>query len=133
MVLDEACKGGSRRENVVSEARYTAHEWNLAREILRYLEMHPAAKDTVGGMAQWWLQGVGARMGAGTSNARWPCCAPTTSSSKRVGRGCRRITSATRSNARRLPGSSTIVMQERMVIHSRSVRYVKARATDPPQ
>jgi hypothetical protein len=48
----------------------------------------------------------GAFTGAGTSNALWSCCAPTTSSSKRVGRGCRRITSATRSNARRLPGSS---------------------------
>jgi hypothetical protein len=40
----------------VSEARYTAHVWDLAREILRYLERHPAAKDTVDGMAQWWLQ-----------------------------------------------------------------------------
>ena len=61
--LDEACKGGSRRESVVSEALYTAHEWDLAREILRYLETHPAAKDTVDGMAQWWLQGVGGAHG----------------------------------------------------------------------
>jgi len=42
----------------VSEARYTTHEWDLAREILRYLETHPAAKDTVDGIAQWWLQWV---------------------------------------------------------------------------
>lgn len=43
----------------MSEALFTAHEWDLAREILRYLETHPAAKDTVDGIAQWWLQRVG--------------------------------------------------------------------------
>ncbi len=47
----------------MSEALYTIHEWALAREILRYLEMHPAAKDTVDGIAQWWLQRVGGAHG----------------------------------------------------------------------
>ena len=28
---------------------------NIAREILRYLERHPDAKDTLEGIAQWWL------------------------------------------------------------------------------
>ena len=27
----------------------------IAREILRYLQAHPNAKDTVEGIAQWWL------------------------------------------------------------------------------
>jgi hypothetical protein len=34
---------------------YTAADWELARAILRYLEAHPGAKDTVEGIAQWWL------------------------------------------------------------------------------
>jgi hypothetical protein len=28
----------------------------IAREILRYLEHHPDAKDTLEGITQWWLQ-----------------------------------------------------------------------------
>jgi hypothetical protein len=47
----------------VSEALFMAHEWDLARKILRYLEMHPAAKDTVDGIAQWWLQRAGSAHG----------------------------------------------------------------------
>jgi hypothetical protein len=43
----------------VGDAQYTAHEWDLAREMLRYLETHPAAKDTVDGIAQWWLMRAG--------------------------------------------------------------------------
>ena len=47
----------------MSEAPYTAPGWDLAREILRYLEGHPAAKDTVDGIAQWWLRRVGGAHG----------------------------------------------------------------------
>jgi hypothetical protein len=47
----------------VSEALCTIPEWDLAREILRYLEVHPEAKDTVDGIAQWWLQRVGSTHG----------------------------------------------------------------------
>ena len=43
----------------MSEALYTAHERDLALEILRYLETYPAAKDTVNGIAQWWLVRAG--------------------------------------------------------------------------
>lgn len=34
---------------------YTAADRELARAVLRYLEAHPEAKDTVEGIAQWWL------------------------------------------------------------------------------
>jgi hypothetical protein len=33
-----------------------AEVWHIVREILRYLEHHPDAKDTLSGIAQWWLQ-----------------------------------------------------------------------------
>jgi hypothetical protein len=29
---------------------------NIARQILHYLERYPEAKDTLDGIAQWWLQ-----------------------------------------------------------------------------
>jgi hypothetical protein len=29
---------------------------DIAREILRYLDHHPEAKDTLDGIAQWWLR-----------------------------------------------------------------------------
>ena len=32
-----------------------ANVWEIARTILRYLEAYPEAKDTVEGIAQWWL------------------------------------------------------------------------------
>jgi hypothetical protein len=63
MALDVAWKGGRRGERAVSDTRYTAHDWDLAREILRYLETHPAAKDTVDGIAQWWLMRAGGTSG----------------------------------------------------------------------
>ena len=34
---------------------YTAADRELARAILYYLEAHPEAKDTIEGIAQWWL------------------------------------------------------------------------------
>ena len=36
---------------------YLAAERRTAREILRYLVRHPEAKDTLEGIAQWWLGG----------------------------------------------------------------------------
>lgn len=33
-----------------------SEERELAREILRYLERHPDAKDTLEGIAHWWLR-----------------------------------------------------------------------------
>ena len=36
---------------------------NIAQEILRYLERHPDAKDTLEGIAQWWLQPQGRARG----------------------------------------------------------------------
>ena len=33
----------------------SAGVWNITREILRYLGRHPEAKDTIDGIAQWWL------------------------------------------------------------------------------
>ena len=39
----------------MNEEPYTAADRSLARAILRYLEVHPDAKDTVEGIAQWWL------------------------------------------------------------------------------
>jgi hypothetical protein len=32
---------------------------NIVREILRYLDRNPEAKDTIDGMAQWWLRREG--------------------------------------------------------------------------
>jgi len=40
----------------VSEEPATAEARSIAREILCYLEKHPEAKDTVEGIAQWWLR-----------------------------------------------------------------------------
>lgn len=34
---------------------WTAEERDIARAILRYLETHPEAKDTLAGIAHWWL------------------------------------------------------------------------------
>ena len=39
----------------MNEEPYTAEDRTLARAILRYLEAHPEAKDTVASIAQWWL------------------------------------------------------------------------------
>jgi hypothetical protein len=39
----------------LNKESYTAADRELARAILRYLEAHPEAKDTVEGIAQWWL------------------------------------------------------------------------------
>jgi hypothetical protein len=39
----------------LNEELYTAADRVLARAILRYLEAHPDAKDTVEGIVQWWL------------------------------------------------------------------------------
>jgi hypothetical protein len=41
----------------VSKAAYTVEDRETARAILRYLVKHPRAKDTVEGIAQWWLGG----------------------------------------------------------------------------
>ena len=46
---------------------YTAADRELARAILRYLEAHPEAKDTVEGIAQWWLLHAVARAPARAS------------------------------------------------------------------
>jgi DNA-binding transcriptional ArsR family regulator len=32
-----------------------AKVWEIARAVLRYLETYPEAKDTLEGIAQWWL------------------------------------------------------------------------------
>ena len=39
----------------MNEEPYTDEDRALARAILRYLEAHPEAKDTVEGIVQWWL------------------------------------------------------------------------------
>ena len=39
----------------VNEEASGADELAIAREILRYLEQHPSAADTLDGIAQWWL------------------------------------------------------------------------------
>jgi hypothetical protein len=40
---------------VVSDKHLAADEVEIARAVLRYLQDHPAAKDTLDGIAQWWL------------------------------------------------------------------------------
>ena len=39
----------------MSDELLDADEVEIARAILRYLQNHPAAKDTLDGIAQWWL------------------------------------------------------------------------------
>ena len=46
-----------RRGGVVSKAPYTVEDRKTAQAIVRYLIKHPKAKDTVDGIAQWWLEG----------------------------------------------------------------------------
>ena len=41
----------------MSKAPYTVEDREAARGILRYLVKYPKAKDTVDGIAQWWLGG----------------------------------------------------------------------------
>lgn len=41
----------------MSNAPYTVEDREAARAILRYLVKHPKAKDTVEGIAHWWLEG----------------------------------------------------------------------------
>jgi len=41
----------------VSKTPYSSAERKTARVILRYLVKHPEAKDTLEGIAQWWLGG----------------------------------------------------------------------------
>src|SRR5262249_25686295 len=52
-------RGSRRRWSAVSEELSTAEAREIAREILRYLEQYPEAKDTLDGIAQWWIQGKG--------------------------------------------------------------------------
>ncbi len=40
---------------MVSDERLATDEVEIARAVLRYLQDHPAAKDTLDGIAQWWL------------------------------------------------------------------------------
>jgi hypothetical protein len=39
----------------MSEESYATQDVEIARAILRYLQAHPEAKDTLDGIAQWWL------------------------------------------------------------------------------
>lgn len=43
----------------MNEEPYTTEAWDITQEILCYLEHYPEAKDTVEGIAQWWLRGEG--------------------------------------------------------------------------
>jgi hypothetical protein len=40
---------------VDDEDASAAKVWEFARAVLRYLETYPEAKDTLEGIAQWWL------------------------------------------------------------------------------
>ena len=40
----------------MSKVPYTVEDRETAREILRYLVKHPKAKDTLEGIAHWWLE-----------------------------------------------------------------------------
>src|SRR5712692_10352631 len=50
---------GEKKWSTMTEELSTANVWGIAREILRYLECHPDAKDTVDGIVQWWLRQQG--------------------------------------------------------------------------
>jgi ADP-ribosylglycohydrolase len=39
----------------VNRASFATDDTEIARAILRYLKEHPEAKDTLDGIAQWWL------------------------------------------------------------------------------
>ena len=41
--------------NTVDDDASSARAWEIAQAILRYLETYPEAKDTLEGIAQWWL------------------------------------------------------------------------------
>jgi len=41
---------------VADESSPTRDERDIARAILRYLGTHPEAKDTMDGIAEWWLE-----------------------------------------------------------------------------
>jgi hypothetical protein len=41
----------------VSESTHDRDVAEIARELERYVHAHPAAADTVGGIARWWLAG----------------------------------------------------------------------------
>ncbi len=41
----------------MSESTHENDVEGIARELERYVEMHPAAADTVDGIARWWLAG----------------------------------------------------------------------------
>jgi len=41
----------------VSKAPFTAEDREIAKAILRYLVNNPEAKDTLEGIADWWLEG----------------------------------------------------------------------------
>jgi hypothetical protein len=48
----------------MSEHR-SSNEEKIARQILRYVDEHPQAKDTIEGISQWWLTHEGGRYKVG--------------------------------------------------------------------
>jgi hypothetical protein len=49
--------GAEGRWSTVTEGSSpTSEVRGIAREILRYLHVHPEAKDTLDGIAEWWLE-----------------------------------------------------------------------------
>jgi hypothetical protein len=51
-----------RRAMVVNREELTAQEREIALAILFYLDEHAEAKDTIEGIAQWWLLRQGSRV-----------------------------------------------------------------------